>query len=143
MKKGISFMIAATLLIVSGCGSGTGKDAKESDENLSGNITISGAFALYPMAQKWAEEFQKLHPKVRIDVSAGGAGKGMTDALSGLVNIGMVSREISNEETDKGAWFVAVTKDAVVPIVNENNPVLEQLLNKGLTKENLKDIFIT
>jgi phosphate transport system substrate-binding protein len=143
MKKALSLFIIASILLVYGCGNSSNKNEKDSKEELRGTISISGAFALYPMAQKWAEEFQKLHPKVRIDVSAGGAGKGMTDALSGLVNIGMVSREISQEETDKGAWFVAVTKDAVVPIVNENNPVLQQLLNKGLSKETLKDIFIT
>src|ERR1035437_1737350 len=143
MRKVLSIFITASILLVYGCGNSSNKNENDSKEELSGTISISGAFALYPMAQKWAEEFQKLHPKVRLDVSAGGAGKGMTDALSGLVNIGMVSREISQEETDKGTWFVAVTKDAVVPIVNENNPVLEQLLNKGLTKENLKDIFIT
>ena len=41
---------------------------------LKGEIQLSGAFALYPMAVKWAEEFRKIHPKVRIDISAGGAG---------------------------------------------------------------------
>jgi len=127
------------------CGSGTDKnnDQKGTGDELSGNISISGAFALYPLAQKWAEEFQKLHPKVRIDVSAGGAGKGMTDALSELVNLGMVSREVTMEEIDKGAWFVAVTKDAVVPIVNDRNPVLKTLVNKGFSKETLQGIYLT
>jgi phosphate transport system substrate-binding protein len=46
---------------------------------MEGTIMISGAFALYPMMQRWAEEFTKAYPKVNFDVSAGGAGKGMTD----------------------------------------------------------------
>ncbi len=52
-----------------------------------GMIRVSGAFALYPMILKWGEEYKKLHPKVNFDISAGGAGKGMTDALGGLVDI--------------------------------------------------------
>ena len=143
MNNIISVMIAATVLFACSCGSGTDKNPKVSQDTLSGTITISGAFALYPLAQKWAEEFQKLHPKVRIDVSAGGAGKGMTDALSELVNLGMVSREISNEEIAKGAWFIAVAKDAVVPIINDNNPALQALVTYGLKKETLQGIFIT
>ena len=135
--------MAAAVLILGGCGSSSNKNTNGADENLSGTISISGAFALYPLAQKWAEEFQKLHPKVRIDVSAGGAGKGMTDALSNLVSLGMVSREVSKEEIDKGAWFIAVAKDAVVPIINENNPAIQQLFNTGVTKEALQEIFIT
>jgi phosphate transport system substrate-binding protein len=145
MNKTLSLFVLISMLMISSCGSSSdkSKDQKDTQEELSGNISISGAFALYPLAQKWAEEFQKLHPKVRIDVSAGGAGKGMTDALSGLVSLGMVSREVTKEETDKGAWFVAVTKDAVVPIVNEKNPVLQKLLNKGLSKETLQGIYLT
>jgi phosphate transport system substrate-binding protein len=141
MRSIIKIMFAAIVILAYSCGSDFNK--KNTKDELSGTISISGAFALYPLTQKWVEEFKILHPKVRIDVSAGGAGKGMTDALSGLVNIGMVSREINQEEIGKGVWFVAVAKDAVVPIINENNPAIQKLMNKGLTKELLKDIYIS
>lgn len=109
----------------------------------SGTIRISGAWALYPMVVKWAEVYQKERPQVRIDVSAGGAGKGAADALGGLVDIGMVSRAIKPEEEQKGGWWVPVVKDAVFPTVNEKNPVIEQLLAKGLTQQVFRDIWIT
>lgn len=101
---------------------------------LKGEIQLSGAFALYPMAVRWAEEFRKLHPGVKIDISAGGAGKGMTDALSGIVDIGMVSREIYDVEFKKGAFPIAVVKDAVIPTVNLNNPLYEQIKRTGIKK---------
>jgi len=53
---------------------------------LEGRLSLSGAFALYPMAVKWAEEFKKANPAVKIDISAGGAGKGMTDVLNNMVD---------------------------------------------------------
>jgi len=109
---------------------------------LQGTIRVSGAFALYPLMVKWAEEYQKLHPKVKIEVSAGGAGKGMTDALSGLVDIGMVSRDIAPEEIAKGAFYIVVTKDAVVAIVNANNPVIKDILAKGVTRQTFYNIFV-
>jgi phosphate transport system substrate-binding protein len=142
MKKVFLYIMAISVLAIAGCGSGNNKNEKKG-ENLKGTITISGAFALYPLAVKWAEEFMKIHPAVKVDVSAGGAGKGMTDALSGMVNLGMVSRDISKEEADKGAWFVPVTKDAVVPVISENNPDIQKLMNQGVTKEVLEKIFIT
>jgi phosphate transport system substrate-binding protein len=110
---------------------------------LKGRITLSGAFALYPMAVKWADEFKKLHPEVTIDISAGGARKGITDALAGMVDLGMVSREIYPEETRNGAYPLAVAKDAVVPIVNEANPLIQDLLKKGLKKDAGNHIWIT
>ncbi|MGB9300901.1 MAG: substrate-binding domain-containing protein [Anaerolineae bacterium] len=113
-----------------------------SGTELEGTIKVSGAWALYPMMVKWAEEFQKVYPKVRIDVSAGGAGKGMADALGGAVDIGMVSREIRPEEIDQGAYFVPVVKDAVFPTINASNPVWEALSQKGVQRQTLVDLFI-
>lgn len=115
----------------------------QAQDQLTGKITISGAFALYPLTVKWAEEFKKLHPKVRIDISAGGAGKGMTDALNDMVDIGMVSREVYPEETKKGAFSFAMAKDAVVAVVNSSNPAINDIMSKGLKKETANNIWIT
>ena len=112
-------------------------------DNTKGTITLSGAWALYPMAVRWAEEFRKIYPDVRIDLSAGGAGKGITDALNNMVDLGMVSREIYPVEIKKGAWPIAVTKDAVVPVINASNPSLDILLSKGLKKDAGNNIWIT
>lgn len=112
-------------------------------EKISGQLSISGAFALYPMTVKWAEEFRKLYPGVRIDISAGGAGKGIADALGGMVDIGMVSREIYPDEIKKGAFPIAVTKDAVVAVISESNPLRQELLNRGLKKDAGNNIWIT
>ena len=111
--------------------------------NLEGDISISGAFALYPMTVKWADEFKKLHPNVRIDISAGGAGKGIADALSDMVDIGMVSREIYAEELNKGAFATSVTKDAVVPVISANNPLLNSILLIGVKKDVANNIWIS
>ncbi len=116
-----------------------GQPAKSSEEKAS--ITISGAFAIYPMMVRWAEEYQKIHPNVQIDVSAGGAGKGMSDALGGMVEIGMVSREIKKEELDKGAFDIAICKDAVFPTINEKNPAVKEIFETGLKKEFLSGIY--
>jgi phosphate transport system substrate-binding protein len=105
-------------------------------------IRVSGAFALYPMMVKWGEEYHKIQPKVTIDISAGGAGKGMTDALAGLVDIGMVSREIYPEEIAQGAFYVKVCRDAVVATVSKDNPVLSDILAEGLTKQTFYNIYI-
>lgn len=114
-----------------------------SQEKPSGQISISGAFALYPMVVRWADEYKKINPDVRFDISAGGAGKGISDVLNGMVEIGMVSREIYPEEMKKGAFPVAVTKDAVVAVVSDLNPALTDIMTKGLKKDAANNIWIT
>ncbi|OGD11452.1 MAG: phosphate ABC transporter substrate-binding protein [Candidatus Aminicenantes bacterium RBG_13_62_12] len=112
-------------------------------QELAGTVTLSGAWALYPMAVKWSEEFSKLHPKVRVDVQAGGAGKGIADALAGVVDLGMVSREIQPVETEKGAFAIAVVKDGVIPTICAKNPLLGKILASGLKKEAFTAVWIT
>jgi phosphate transport system substrate-binding protein len=137
-----SILVAASLSL-SACGPAASTPPSGSSDSLQGNLTISGAFALYPMMTVWAEEFQKLHPGVTFDVSAGGAGKGMTDALSGAVDLGMVSRAVSPEEEAQGAYWVPVVKDAVFPTVSAQNPVLGDLLARGVSQDTFIKIFIT
>lgn len=127
------------LLYVSG---GVAAAPNTPEPGLSGTISISGAWALYPMVVRWAEEFNKIYPDVRIDIAAGGAGKGMADALGRAVDIGMVSRSIHPAEIERGAWWVSVTKDAVVPVVCEANPVLDRLIAAGVTREIFASIWI-
>lgn len=139
MKKKTLYFLAS-LLITS---LSAGKAIIQTKETLKGSISISGAFALYPLTVKWAEEFRKIHPGVKFDISAGGAGKGMTDALSKMVDIGLVSREIYPEEVKKGAYAIAVTKDAVVPTVSAANPNIKDILANGLDRDAAVNIYIT
>jgi phosphate transport system substrate-binding protein len=140
-KRFLVVLLSASILLAA-C-SGAQAQTQPSSQAQKGTLVISGAFALYPMMVTWAEEYQKLHPEVRIDVSAGGAGKGMTDALSGAVDIGMVSRDITPDEESKGAYWIAVTKDAVFATANAGNPVAAILISQGITQETLEKIYIS
>jgi phosphate transport system substrate-binding protein len=133
-RKSIVIILITVLIgaLLSGC----------VDHPKTETIRVSGAFALYPIMLKWGEEYTKLHPNVNFDIQAGGAGKGMTDVLGGLVDIGMVSRKIAAAEEEKGAYWISITKDAVVPTVNKNNPAIAQLKANGLKREAFEKIFI-
>jgi phosphate transport system substrate-binding protein len=144
IKHSISVLFIVALLSgLVGCGGGGDAQPAGAEGGVEGTITISGAWALYPLMVRWGEEFQKVYPDVRLDISAGGAGKGLADALAGAVDIGMVSREISPEEEAKGAFWTAVVKDAVFPTISAANPVWDDLQQKGLSREVFQGIFIS
>jgi phosphate transport system substrate-binding protein len=139
-KRLISCCLVTSIWVMGACSPNPDSDLAVSRENES--ITISGAWALYPLVVTWAEEFQVLYPDIRFDISAGGAGKGMTDVLANAVDIGMVSREIYPEEADKGALGFPVARDAVFLTINAENPVWEELKTRGITRETLVGIYI-
>ena len=139
----ITTLLVVASLILAGCGSSEANPAEAGTNSLSGTISVSGAFALYPMMTVWADEFHKLNPDVEFDVQGGGAGKGMTDTIAGAVDIGMISRSIKDEETAQGIFWVSVTKDAVFPIISAENPVAAEILKTGISQEIFSKIFIS
>ena len=142
MQKTYRLFVVGLLLtlIFSACGPVTPPD---NGDALKGNISISGAFAIYPLMTRWAEEYQRINPGVRFDISSGGAGKGMEDVLASKVDIGMISREITSEEEAQGANPLPIAKDAVFALVNEDNPVFDELMTQGVSTVILSKIFIT
>jgi phosphate transport system substrate-binding protein len=124
-------------------GACSGGATSASRDIYDGTITVSGAWALYPLMVRWGEAFHALHPRVRFDISAGGAGKGMTDALAGAVDIGMVSRQIYPEELERGAFWLSVAKDAVFATVNQANPVWANLRQAGVPRRSYVGIFMS
>ena len=142
MKTNKIFLAISTLILLASCGrSGDTSSSKETNQKQV-SISFSGAFALYPLAQKWAEAYNKTHPEVRFDIQAGGAGKGLTDALSGAVDVGMFSRAITDAEKSKGTWYIALCKDAVIPTINPANPYINTIRERGITKDQFKAIFV-
>ncbi|MGF7231633.1 PstS family phosphate ABC transporter substrate-binding protein [Arachidicoccus sp.] len=107
------------------------------------SITISGAFALYPLGVKWTEQYKKLHPDARFDLSAGGAGKGLTDVLTGAADLAMFSRALTPSEQQKGIVLFAVAKDAVLPTFSAKNPLADLIHREGLTHDQLKNIYLS
>src|SRR6195952_1055717 len=142
-RKSAIAISALSVLLIASSFSKSKPVAKPAPDDLQGTISISGAFALYPITVKWASEFKKLHPNVTFNISAGGAGKGITDALSGLVDIGLASRDIDPSEVKKGAYTVYVTKDAVVPTFNIANPNAAALEAKGVKRDQFLNVFVT
>lgn len=118
------------------------KEGYDEVHGYTGNISISGAFALYPIVVLWSEDFKKIHPNVRFNISAGGAGKGISDVLSNMVDIGLVSRDLHPQELQRGAFPIHVAKDAVVGTINRNHPNFDILRTRGLTQKELVGIFV-
>jgi len=128
------------ILLLCACTS-SGLTGRRAD-GLNGTIRISGAWALYPLMTRWGEAYQESNPGVRFEISAGGAGLGMSDVLAGEVDIAMVSRGIDPEEVRQGAFWIPVARDAVFPVVNAANPAWETLQAHGLSKSQLIQVFL-
>jgi len=78
-----------------------------------------------------AEQFMKVHPKVRIAVSGPGSGAGIAALINGTSDICQTSREIKAKEIDQAQangvnpYETTVALDALSLVVHPSNPVSE------------------
>ena len=92
-------------------------------------IENKGSDTIVNLALAWAEEYQILHPEVRISVTGGGSGTGIAALINGTVDIANASRQIKEEEVmeaqENGIDPVeyVIARDAIAVIVNPENPV--------------------
>jgi phosphate transport system substrate-binding protein len=94
------FLIGSALLAVAlslaACSS-TGGDSS-STSNLSGTIEIDGSSTVFPISEAVAEEFNRVHPNVRVNVGASGTGGGFKRFSVGDTDISDASRTITDSE---------------------------------------------
>src|SRR5215213_4737579 len=93
-------------------------------------INITGTRFFFPLVEKWAEEFKKENPDVEIIVKYG-----LQNA-----DISMTGTPVDKENPEKGK-YAAVSKFAIVPIINEKNPAWAELQKKGLSKTDFERIY--
>ena len=69
--------------------------------DLEGTIEVDGSSTVYPISEAVAEEFNKLYPKVRVNVGVSGTGGGFKRFTTGETDISNASRHLKiPEETD-------------------------------------------
>ena len=101
-------------------------------------ISISGSTTCLPAVDKAAAEFMEKYAQLTISVYAGGSGFGVREVAEGIVDIGMVSREINRNELRDYSYVDFIlfpfASDAVVPIVSS------EVYEAGITSLSLSQI---
>ena len=102
----------------------------------SGSVTISGSSSVSPLMQKLIEGYNAVNPNVDIELQTSDSTTGMTDAINGMSDIGMASRELKQEELDAGLVNTVIATDGIAIIVNNESPI------EDLTTEQAKEIYL-
>lgn len=107
----------------------------EKKDGLSGNLVVGGSTSVTPLMEKFAEDYMKINPDVKVQVQATGSSAGMTGAMDGTLDIGMASRELKDEEKAELEYKV-IAQDGIAVVVSPNNSFDEVSL------DSLKGIYL-
>lgn len=109
--------------------------AAYASNNASGKVVVSGSSSVTPVMEKLAEAYQKANTNVTVDVQQSDSSTGIKDAINGTSDIGMASRDISDDELSQGIKSVIIAQDAIAVIVNKDNAV------EDITMDEIKTIY--
>lgn len=104
------------------------------DDKTSYSITIQGSTTVNPIMMAVEEEYEKIHPNVRISITANGSGTGAAAAIDGTADIGMLSRDLKTSETDAGLVPTVIGKDGIAIIVNKSVTGIDNLSLSQIAK---------
>ncbi|PTD94112.1 phosphate-binding protein [archaeon SCG-AAA382B04] len=132
-KKILATLILVSILAItlSGCLGG----------NNQKTITVKGSTTVLPIASSCAEEFNQQQKNLSVSVTGGGSSVGIKSVATKAADIGMASRQVTQEEIDEyGDNFNdhIVAYDGIAVIVSEN---IYQVGVTDLTLQEVKKIY--
>jgi len=101
---------------------------------LTGTLRVGGSTSVEPLMQPLKEAYLVHNPGVTIEISGGGSGVGITEATNGVIDIGMSSRALRDNEKE-ALQAINIALDGVAVIVNPGNPI------SNMTIEQVKQIY--
>ncbi|HSM23602.1 MAG TPA: PstS family phosphate ABC transporter substrate-binding protein [Anaerolineaceae bacterium] len=134
-------MILFFLLIVTGCSNISGGNENQQDQIQYYYLENKGSDTMVNLALYWAEKYQDFHPEIRISVTGGGSGTGISSLINNTVDIANASRQIKSVEIDSAMANgvdpieYVVARDAIAVIVHPQNPI------DKLTLKQISDIY--
>ncbi len=103
--------------------------------DVSGSIVVAGSSSVTPVMEKLKEAYEAINGNVTIEVQESDSTTGINSTADGTCQIGMASRELSDDELALGLEPTVIAMDGIAVIVNTENPM------DDISIDAIKDIF--
>lgn len=139
--RSLSILFIVLVIFIFGSASCKNETSYRSDsqKELTGTIEIDGSSTVYPISEAVAEEFNKLYPRVRVNVGVSGTGGGFKRFAVGETDISDASRPIKDpKETsvadENGIGYVEMRlgTDGLSVMVSPSNDFVDCLTIREL-----------
>lgn len=101
----------------------------------SGKVVVAGSSSVSPVMEKLKEAYQAVNSDVEVEIQTSDSTTGMQNAIDGVCDIGMASRELKDSEKEAGLIPTVIAMDGIAVVVNNDNPTDE------LSSDQVKSIF--
>ncbi len=112
-----------------------GNNGDFTSNGATGKIVVGGSSSVTPVMEKLKEAYTALNANAVIEIQQSDSTTGMNDAIEGICDIGMASRELKDSELEAGLQNTVIALDGIAVIVNNDNPL------EGVTSEQVMKIY--
>ena len=98
-------------------------------------ILVSGSSSITPLMEALKEAYLKKYPDAEIEIQTGNSATGLDDAINGVSDLGMVSRNLKDFEIENQLFTFRIAIDGIAVIVNKSNAI------NDLTREQVMGIY--
>ena len=112
-----------------------GNNGDFTSNGATGKIVVGGSSSVTPVMEKLKEAYAALNANAVIEIQQSDSTTGMNDAIEGICDIGMASRELKDSELEAGLQNTVIALDGIAVIVNNDNPL------DGVTSEQVMKIY--
>lgn len=134
MKKTVILLIS--LLLVNYSNVRGSFSPTESNIPQNDSISVMSTPDLFNLTSRWASEYNKLHPEMKIKVISVSDTK-IAEKLTAGKEIGFVSTEKFSGFENQTLWKAVIGRDVIVPVINSKNPFSDEISRQGISAESL------
>lgn len=100
---------------------------------VSGKLSVAGSSAMNQLALLWADGLKHIHPEAKLDVAMFESGKVLPKLGAGEMEIGLMSRPLTESEMKAGNIVaIATAKDVLGVVVHPDNPLEQLTMEQGI-----------
>lgn len=104
--------------------------------DVSGQVQINGSTSVTPVIELLTEAYNEINPDVTFDIASTGSGAGVQSAIDDTADLGMSSRDLTEEELEQVEDAQAIAIDGIAVIVNPENPM------EDISLDQLQSIYL-
>lgn len=99
-----------------------------------GKVVVAGSSSVTPVMEKLSEAYKNVNSDVEIEIQMSDSTTGMKNAIGGICDIGMASRELKDDEL-KELTPTVIALDGIAVVVNNENPL------ENISSDDVKAVF--
>ena len=138
--KNLPFLITGllmTLISVTGLSfAGTDNQTNDGTSPATATLNVSCSQELNELATSWTKEYGRLNPTLKTNLNVIADNQNIPGR-----NLTLITKKEAISANDNTLWKMVIGRNAIVPVMNANNPMRNEIFRQGISAEAFRQLM--